>query len=1321
MKKRIACFLLAALLVLSAVPLFVFTATAEQPEEEEAINYDDLYVKLGLSFQFDTFKTNPIWDPEGTAVVIPEELYAMKDENGEFLFDTVESRVNQTFDENGTTLTAVGVTDFFKSALTTYKNSWDAILASFRAGGNRTLTVALPTIGEKGHHDKTGEQQAVSHTLEKGYLQFNGANSYLESKLTLGGESYRGTTSIQYVMTPGDFLGQKYYFLYRGVSLSLTQGANGGLIFKNGSGVIYNGVDYGSVTNNGSIHPENVGDFTITVEHPDVSGADARKEMNGRLVIRYNTNKMVDNKISYAAGVADGILQTSLINFYRSGNQKLYAIRVYDRELTENDIKLNHFADLAKYYKLDVNGYFGLTDAEKIELADTFADVTVGNHDEAFVDALRLSVVEKIEDLIYGSLLKEDQINSGCAEFTELAKSLKLDISSVRALPVEYRQTVYSAALGLIDRTKENVEEAIEVTINAILEENFGDYIQTAPSITYKDLYVKQDHLKIWVDFFAARESDGLIYDQYSYPDQTKDSEVTHIGNVEQPYNADILFQKYRFRGEDKSSKVNAFFFQKVLANEGTNIRAYGDGCLRTGPQNMIGLYSPGSMEDTTYQLVTKTIGKDGGIVGSSYTQFDGIRFTYGVNKNGIAYISALQYHSFGTADSGLTLDSTNTTRLSAGQQVNFGDMTYSSDLTIVVDKGATKPFMYQIGYITDKNGNNAYTAKLVSAPDVSTLTPVGTAGYYEYKTVGDAKLYVDAAGNLSWNNGSWQKHFYLVDKGNGDFAYCDGNGNEWVLTTAENIDEAWRTAYGTAFDEDVLLIGPLYDNTKITEVPIGTLNAHGPFDFTTMSVSAYGNGNLLYKLDDLTYRNQQVGILGSGADMTIYAIRTYDCVLTEAEIRQNHFADLAGYYGFDLSLYMILSDAQKTQLYDSLITMQLGDNRETCILNYEALLSELLYSFESESEAALSFRKLCENYLLNVDSLLKLSVESQENVFESFSDVDPNSLHYAAVLQSRLEKTVEEELFNHYEEATIHKTIEFDSWQLHVYGDPGFRALFKISEQQLSTFTARNTTATIGILIAEKGNKAGQVASIDGVKVEIAGDGSLVIPEGVSATIAYENGRYTDAVMQENGEIFFSEAILPDEESYAQKYYCVAFVVLKTVDGENVVYMQNAPYGRDNAPSLGELSEQALALNWAYPNVQTVLTKYLEDDGYNKVAGFIGNTVLSDFRVSIESSERKVIDRVNPLLNFYFGVSLIEGPIDGHGVYIGKYDSVYEKSSYGVTVQNGNLYIWYNDDAQIDMVIDLLDEILAYHYNLGGDIVLPNGFNEVRKVMAAQ
>lgn len=51
----------------------------------------------------------------------------------------------------------------------------------------------------------------------------------------------------------------------------------------------------------------------------------------------------------------------------------------------------------------------------------------------------------------------------------------------------------------------------------------------------------------------------------------------------------------------------------------------------------------------------------------------------------------------------------------------------------------------------------------------------------------------------------------------------------------------------------------------------------------------------------------------------TVYSIRIYDRVLNEAERKQNHFADLIAYFGFDVSdFWGELSAAEKTALYDA-------------------------------------------------------------------------------------------------------------------------------------------------------------------------------------------------------------------------------------------------------------------------------------------------------------------------------------------------------------------------------------------------------------------
>ena len=50
---------------------------------------------------------------------------------------------------------------------------------------------------------------------------------------------------------------------------------------------------------------------------------------------------------------------------FEGGNSNVYAIRIYNYVLSEKEVKQNHVADLAKWFALDVDGYFDLTDAQK--------------------------------------------------------------------------------------------------------------------------------------------------------------------------------------------------------------------------------------------------------------------------------------------------------------------------------------------------------------------------------------------------------------------------------------------------------------------------------------------------------------------------------------------------------------------------------------------------------------------------------------------------------------------------------------------------------------------------------------------------------------------------------------------------------------------------------------------------------------------------------------------------------------------------------------------------------------------------------------------
>ncbi len=1315
MKKRILSLLLVAFTLLGAVPLFVGGATAEEAGNA-TYDYDALYVQHGLILQYDFFKMNEYWNKTGEEYLKPESVYTKTDDEGQLLFDELSERVTSD----------IKITPTFSAAVEAYRKQANGLLDSFKVGGIGRLVFTLPGIGPESYQNKTGLGFEMAADLGAGFLKLRNDiddNAYVN----IGGiGAMDEAATLQLVMQPGTLTGKDHTVVFHGVSTRLAAVSDGYAFTYPASSYFYNNILYSMNGESVAFSADRVGDFTFTVSHAKGSLEEV-KAGNGAFSIRYGTEELLSAVISYKKLSSLSWTETSMIGFYSSADMSLYAVRAYSRTLSKDEILLNHFADLAKFYMLNVGMYEKLSDREKADLAAHFVDYRIGSSDR---EALQEELSARLADALYDVLLQEDTVNPGRFEFCELVKSLGVDISAIRALPVEYRETVYLAVAGLVEKTAETVQTAIDVSISAIIEENYGDFISNS-AITYKDLYVKQDNLAVWVDFFASRDSDGKVYPEETYQDPDtmdlayKDRVKTkHTATGEQPYNADVLFKKYRFRGND--SGVSAFYLYDISAAGfgHTNIRTYGDGRLECGINNSIGVLSPGSDSDVTYQFVANFQSKEGSGKVNAGIQLDGFRLSFCRDNQSKPYLSRLQYFGFGpTAAVSTTLNTNNTAMWYYGDNAFFSGATFSADFTFVSDKsiGSDGAHYYTVDYLKNEAGQNAYTAKLTAIPSASSLTKDGA--HYIYKQKGEAKLYIDLSNGALYSLDASQSkftYFYLADKGNGSYAYVDLNGVEWMQTTEEDIDITKTKATATTEDnKEVALVGPYYDRNTLVEVPAGTVGAMGPYSYYgRMSVSAYVNSDLMYRAEDISYMPDQPGSVGNGSDMTLYAVRVYNCVLTREEILQNHFADLAGYYGFDLSLYTLLSEEEKMELFVSLSKMELGDNRAACVLEYEEKLSSMLYSFNSDTPDAKHFRAVCEAFFLDVSSLMQLSSAGRERVFAAFADVDPESRHYKEILQARLVAAVEKELQENYAEATIHRTVSFINWQLHVYGTPGFRACFEINNQHLSTLSARNVDAEIGVLVAKKGNGAGEFATAEELKPSVSSSGEISFPSGSTPLIAYRNGAYTEHILYEDGAYRFAEAIFPEEEEYTDEYFCVAFVVLKN-GTEVYVDIDVAEYGHDNAPSLGELTEDALSYNWAYPNVHKVLSLTRAADGYDKLPMYIGGTLLSDLCVSEENLDRAALEEVNVLLMKYAGVSLIEGEGKGPKVYIGKIDTVYEGPFYGVSIQNGDLLLWYNDEGDLESLLALFDEILSHHYDTEPEIHLPEGLDIVRRSSA--
>ncbi len=77
----------------------------------------------------------------------------------------------------------------------------------------------------------------------------------------------------------------------------------------------------------------------------------------------------------------------------------------------------------------------------------------------------------------------------------------------------------------------------------------------------------------------------------------------------------------------------------------------------------------------------------------------------------------------------------------------------------------------------------------------------------------------------------------------------------------------------------------------------------------------------------------------------SLYALRVYDVTLTDAEKRQNHFADLAAYYGISLSVYHTLNDTYRALVHTKAASMQIGSATRDGI---EAMISDVAYMMQT-------------------------------------------------------------------------------------------------------------------------------------------------------------------------------------------------------------------------------------------------------------------------------------------------------------------------------------------------------------------------------------
>ena len=117
---------------------------------------------------------------------------------------------------------------------------------------------------------------------------------------------------------------------------------------------------------------------------------------------------------------------------------RIYAVRYYDRTLTAAEYAQNHFADLAKFFRIDMPAYAYLSDALKTELHTAVAGLTL--------DGDRADVVAAYEAVLAKHYAAAEELLD--PYFLTLAEEAQLDIAPMLAIREREGRDAIAATLA---------------------------------------------------------------------------------------------------------------------------------------------------------------------------------------------------------------------------------------------------------------------------------------------------------------------------------------------------------------------------------------------------------------------------------------------------------------------------------------------------------------------------------------------------------------------------------------------------------------------------------------------------------------------------------------------------------------------------------------------------------------------------------------------------------------------------------------------------------------------------------------------------------
>ena len=766
--------------------------------------------------------------------------------------------------------------------------------------------------------------------------------------------------SFQLVMAPNEGLTSAFFFFYN-IRPSIYADSNGDYAISG----LTNGFTKTSHKSYASIPKTSDAQMlTFTLENVVTNKAD----------VTYSV-RLWNELLSETKGSCTGADNNTYLGWGGNAAMNLYAFRVYNAELTPEEIKQNHFADVAKYFRLNLTDVNTKDTALMSAIYDAVAGISLtdSTRDEAQLAVLRglghhyLAMSEDIPEksefiamaLRYGVdtgalrrvLFSDRDMSAFYNTVTEGALAGTGSLAAAQSFFVEqtektyeyysyvkdavgneaWRTFLYAAASAELDVSRLMVLPIHErltaidgladgqAALNSAVDAAMAKYVTYAKEKAEK--YEADDYNALYV-------RDGLFFAADFY------STNEHWGGGEIPVNANGSLLGYAWK---RSDGTNGTVASSLATTTATTISG---GKLLLNTQKL-SIVPGGAMTATDYDLTTERV--------MEYKDASDAR--------------ALEIRNFFFNTNGKDSYDAET-----GMTIAISNLAYNSEKTWG-SWGTSRSWQSFYAGVHDYGGVNNPT-RLVLAPGVQKLTIAlafsGMVNLTEEER--DAKLgNVDVPAIAIYNTGGDN---VLVDVPNGMNYAKKELLDKWRVIR-------WKTN-GGAENSSATVLG-IYDTKAEAETAMTT------FKSTQDDAADYTyKVNEHYRMeDDLTpYGVPAAFIRKAGwndpiyGTADVYAIRYYDRALTEAEAWQNHFADLAKFYRLDIANYLAMTADEKIALHEAMAACRIGDDRDAVVSAYYAGCADLYAGLALTGDAATdaALREFAATVGLDVSRLAKLS-----------------------------------------------------------------------------------------------------------------------------------------------------------------------------------------------------------------------------------------------------------------------------------------------------------------------------------------------------------